>query len=77
MLFKAMLSDVFAKDARMVAKRTEEVLEPMNIQALQDYVTRLENQRKMSSLISRIFLGALEVEAANSSDAVVKKAVNS
>lgn len=77
MLFKAMLSDVFAKDARHVAKRTEEVLEPMNIHALQDYATRLENQRKMSNLISRIFSSSFDIEAANSSHAVVKKAVNS
>ncbi len=77
MLLNTMLSDLFVKETRFVAKRTEEVLEPMNIEALKDYSERLENQRRMGKLIARIFSGSLNLEAANYSSHADKKAVNS
>lgn len=73
MLFFNKSKPVEAK--RYTAKRTEEVLEPMNLKALNSYAKNIENKKKHLDLLARLFSDEFTTEAANTT--VARKAVNS
>ncbi len=65
----------YVTEKRETAKRTEEVLEPMNLDALKAYTSRIECKKQHLDLISRIFSGSFSAEAANTAT-TERKAVN-
>ncbi len=69
-----MTKDVTEK--REVAKRTDEVLEAMNMDALKAYTSRIERKKQHIDLLTRIFSGSFATEVANTATAE-RKAVNS
>ncbi len=75
MLFFNIKNKMFT-EKRYTAKRTEETLEPMNLNALNTYVKRIENKKQHMDLLSRIFSGHITTEAANTAT-TERKAINS
>ncbi len=58
------------------AKRTEDILEPMNLDALSAYAKRIENQKQHVDLLTRMFNGSFSTEVANT-PVTERKASNS
>lgn len=75
MLFFNVKNEMIA-EKRHTAKRTEEVLEPMNLNALKAYAKHTANRKQNLDLLSRLFTETFSTEAANTTTSL-RKAVNS